>query len=442
MLTKQRSTSVGLPAASSREYVRLMRRSLVLALLAVLVATPASARANSATLWACHGPAGGGLPFGYTASGSFEASITTPNGGCGASGGTIRLGFLHPDPLGGHFASLRFAPPSGVSVDRVWLGRHVDGPGYWARTSSASLESLDQRATLDGVFTAPASGQWVELGLRCDEDPATHCDAAGTGVDFRFAALAARDEAKPSFTVSGVPNFAAGMLDLVLDARDSGLGLASAGATLAGAPAAAVKLGQSFCAELSPGDATIDLPLAEDCPTASRVVLAVDTTAVPDGTHRLELTVADGAGNANVRGYDVKVLNHPAMITPTPTPSPPPGKPVAVPPPKPEPVTNAGVLKVPKQYAVSRTGSFKVDASCPAAAPASCTLRLKLSARLPGRTKAATIASARKTAKPGAGAKLTLKLSSSARKALVSKRKLTAVLTLAGAAPVTVRLKR
>jgi hypothetical protein len=418
-----------------------MPRPLVLAILAVLAAVPAAARANSATLWACHGPAGGGLPFGYTASGTFETSITTPNGGCGTAGGTIRLGFLHANPPAGHFASLRFATPDGVSVDRVWLARHVDGPGYWARTSSTDLESLGQRATLDGVFSAPASGQWVELGLRCDGDPATPCD--GAGVDFRFAALAVRDEAKPSFTVSGVPNFAAGKIDLALDARDSGLGLASAGATLAGAPAAAVKLGQSFCAELSPGDTTIDLPLAEDCPTSSRFVLAVDTAAVPDGTHRLELTVTDGAGNANVRGYDVKVLNHPAVMSPTPTPTPPSGKPIAVPPvPTPKPVANVGVLGVPKQYAVSRTGSFKVDASCPAAAPASCTLSLKLSAKLPGRKKAATIASARKTAKPGAGAKITLTLSSSARKALVKKRKLTAVLTLAGAAPVTVQLKR
>src|ERR1700710_2209278 len=110
-----------------------MRRSFVLALLAVLVAVPASARANSATVWACHGPAGGGLPFAYAASNSFEASISTPNGGCRPPGGTVPLGFLRPAPLGGQFASLRFTSPSGVTVDRAWLGRHVDGPGYWAR---------------------------------------------------------------------------------------------------------------------------------------------------------------------------------------------------------------------------------------------------------------------------------------------------------------------
>ena len=90
---------------------------------------------------------------------------------------------------------------------------------------------------------------------------------------------------------------------------------------------------------------------------------------------------------------------------------------------------------MPKQYAVSRTGSFKVDAGCPAAAPAGCKLSLKLSARLPGRKKAATIATAARTAKPGANAAITMKLNASARRALVSKRKLTAVLEAGRARP-------
>jgi hypothetical protein len=282
----------------------------------------------------------------------------------------------------------------------------------------------------------------VELGLRCDADPAAQCDATGTGVDFRFAALAIRDEAKPSFTVTGIPSFAQGSFNVLVDARDTGLGLANVAATLSGRPVSASKLGQSYCSELSPADTTIDLPLAEDCPAAARVVLPIDTTTGPDGTQRLELTATDGAGNATVRGFDLKVLNHPP-VTPVPTATPvPPKKPVVTPTPTPEPIANVGVLKVPKHYAVSRTGSFKVDASCPASAPASCTLSLKLSARLPGRTKAATIAAAAKTAKPGAKAAITLKLSSTARSALAKKRKLSAVLTLAGAPPVTVQLKR
>lgn len=417
-----------------------MRRLFVLAVFAVLAVVPSPARANSVTLWACHGPAGGALPFGYTVSGTFEASFSTPNDGCGAAGGTIRLGFLRPDPGDGHFAALRFATPAGVTVDRVWLGRHVSGPGYWARTSTTELESLDTPSSLDGVFSAAVGGQWVELGIRCATDPAARCDAAGTAVDFRFAALTVRDEAKPTFSVNGVPGIADGTLDVIVDARDTGLGLVTTAVTLGGAPAAALTLGQGYCSELSPADNTVDLPLAEDCPTARRMVMPVDTTRVADGTHRLEITVADSAGNATVRGYDVKVLNHPPTAAPTPTP-PAPRRPVADAP-SPSRQAAAGVLRVPKHYTVSRTGSFKVAASCPAAAPASCKLSLKLSARLPGRKKAATIATGRTTAKPGARATITLKLSSSARSALAKKRKLNAVLTLAGAAPVTVKLQR
>jgi hypothetical protein len=39
-----------------------MRRPLVLAVFALLLAAPASARANAATLWACHGPHGRPVP--------------------------------------------------------------------------------------------------------------------------------------------------------------------------------------------------------------------------------------------------------------------------------------------------------------------------------------------------------------------------------------------
>ncbi len=255
-----------------------------------------------------------------------------------------------------------------------------------------------------------------------------------------------RDESKPTFTVGGIPGYASGAMDLSVDARDTGLGLASISATFAGVPVATLKLGQNYCAELSPGDSTADLPLAEDCPAASRTTVVVDTTAFADGIQHLQVVVTDAAGNFSVRDYDVKVINHPPVVV-VPTPTPTPRKPVAVAPtptstPTPTPVKNVGVLKVAKRYSVSRAGSLKVDVSCPAAAPASCRLSLKLAARLPGRKRSATIATASRTARPGARAKITMKLSSSARRALAKKQKLSAVLTLAGAAPVTVQLRR
>ena len=69
-------------------------------------------------------------------------------------------------------------------------------------------------------------------------------------------------------------------------------------------------------------------------------------------------------------------------------------------------------------------------------------MSLKLTAALASHAKAVTIASARGTIKPGAQATIKLKLSTSARRALSKKRSLSAQLTLTGAKPVKVTLRR
>jgi hypothetical protein len=189
---------MGDTGAATGRYVHLMRRPLMLAVFAVLAAAPASARANTATLWACHGPTGAVVPFSFASSASSDAWVTPQKDACRVPGDSVQLGFVSTSPLDGHFASLRFNPPAGVSVDRVWLGRRVVGPGYWARTSAAVLESLDDHGSLDGVFSAPAGGFYVEVGIRCETDPMAHCDTTGAGVDLRFAALTLRDEAPPT----------------------------------------------------------------------------------------------------------------------------------------------------------------------------------------------------------------------------------------------------
>jgi hypothetical protein len=178
------------------------------------------------------------------------------------------------------------------------------------------------------------------------------------------------------------------------------------------------------------------------------VSLVLDSTLVPDGTHQLEVTVTDGAGNATVHDFDLKVVNHPPVtVTPTPVPTrAPTATPTATPKPgsdtTPDSVPTTGVLKAAKQYKISKAGSLAAETSCPALARPSCRVSLKLAATLPGHKKTATIASAHATVKPGAKAKVTLKLSSSARSALAKKHSLNAQLTLAGAKPVKVRLKR
>ena len=314
----------------------------------------------------------------------------------------------------------------------MWLGRRVTGPGYFARTSTTALEALDAGGTLDGVFTHAATGAWVELGVQC---ASAGCDMSGAGLDFRFAALAVRDASAPTFTVSALPAIATGVTDVVVDARDTGIGLAAVRATLAGVPVAASGLGGSACRELSPADTTADLPLAEDCPVARRLALAVDSALVPDGTQRLEITVTDGSGNASVQGFDLKVFNHPPVAaTPAPTPVRTP-----VPTATPTPVPSTAALGNVGRY---RGGAINVEASCPARAAASCPVSLTLRAKLPPSRRTTTIARAKSSVSPGAKAKVALTLSAAARRALTKRRTLRTTLTLAGARPVSVKLAR
>jgi hypothetical protein len=402
-----------------------MRSPLALAVAVVALAAPASARANEVRLWACHGPDGRAVPASYDVQRSAGAFVTpTSSVPCATPGDTIRLGFTTPGPPEGSFAVLRLNAPAGVQLVGVWLVRRATGPGYFARTSTTDLEAENAGATLDGVFAHAATGAWVELGLRC---ASAGCDMTGAALDFHSAALVVRDGSSPSFSVSALPASAAGVTALTVDARDTGLGLASASATLGGVPLATSALGGSACAELSPGDPTVDLPLADDCPATRRVVLGIDTTQVPDGTHRLEVTVTDGAGNAAVQGSDLKVVNDPpAAPTPVPTATP-------------APVPATAVLGPLGRYT---RGAVAVEASCPARAAASCTVALTLRAKLPPSRRTATIARARASVRPGAKAKVTLTLSAAARRALAKRRSLRATLTLGAATPVAVTVRR
>ena len=164
-----------------------MRMLVALVVVAALAAVAAPARASSVTLWGCHGPAGGALPFSYGLSGTSQTAFSFPGGGCGAAGGSIRVGFGQVLVSEGQAATLTFATPAGVTVERIMVGRSVNGSGYWARTPSTLIEALDAPGTLDGAFDVALSGSSVELGLKCAA-PAAPCDTTGTALELRFAA--------------------------------------------------------------------------------------------------------------------------------------------------------------------------------------------------------------------------------------------------------------
>ena len=229
--------------------------------------------AETVTLWGCHGPGGEPLPFAYDASSTAEPRSSAPPAAA-ARPRAARCGSRSsvPIPRTGQ-AALRFAP-AGRRGPRARLARPArDRPGLLG----ADLQHAARDAGRPGRWTASlfagAVGDWVEVGLRC-ETPDPRCDVPDARVDLRFAALTVRDDAAPTFTADGVPRVATGTFAVAVDAaRQRDRRRRASTATLGGRTVATAQAGQGRCAELSPADATADLPLAEDCPPSDRLVL-------------------------------------------------------------------------------------------------------------------------------------------------------------------------
>ncbi|WP_035128012.1 hypothetical protein [Conexibacter woesei] len=287
MVTRRRTAALPLTTAAA---------------LAWAAAAPTSAPAASVTLWACHGPAGQalGVPP-LVASTGGDGVIGQVGAGCAGPGdGGVRATFTRPDPSGGSFARWRLDVPAGVAVSGVRLARSVFGD-----FGGTTLE--------DGG---------AAFGVRCEAAPDARCAASSVpGIDVSSVQVDVVDDAAPRGAVGGVVSPAAGKLSLSVRATDAGLGLARATALLDGAEVASTDLGGASCADLSPGDAHVDLPVTAACPvTVPDAALSVDTTTVPDGPHRLAVVVTDAAGQATtILDQDVVVANAPVLTSNTAT---------------------------------------------------------------------------------------------------------------------------
>jgi hypothetical protein len=106
-------------------------------------------------------------------------------------------------------------------------------------------------------------------------------------------AASASDADPPRGAVGGITNPAAGTMTLSVRATDAGVGLASARASVDGVVVASADLGAPGCGDLSPDEPA--------CPSdVEDVRLVVSTPAFGDGTHQLQVSVTDGAGNSSV----------------------------------------------------------------------------------------------------------------------------------------------
>jgi hypothetical protein len=293
----------------------------------------ASAGAAPVTLWGCHGPAGQALGMGaFVASVGGDGVTDTPAGGCGSAAGDggLRAAFTRVDPVSGSAAGWRVELPAGVAVGDVRLVRRTSGFGgtpvagggqrYRAVTAGGVLEASSvedsTNVPLDGaaVFPATGGGGFVSVGVSCSAaDRCAAPSATPIGVDLDAVAVTVDDVDAPRGAVGGIVSPASGTLNLNVRATDSGVGLARVEATVDGALAASAALGGAGCADLSPDDAAVDLPLGGGCPAAvTDLQLPVPTPTLGDGAHRLRVTATDAAGNTTVLvDQDLNVSNTP-----------------------------------------------------------------------------------------------------------------------------------
>jgi hypothetical protein len=397
--------------------------------------TPPPPGPGEVRLWACHGPNGGGLPFSYEVSKTPEASFGAAAGGCGSVGGSLTLGFVRPDPAVGQNVTLQFKVPDGVTLTRLRLSRTATGPGYLAQTPSGVLEREDAGERLDHDLETAATGGYVELRLACQTAP--RCEPPQAGVTFRSATLTVRDTTAPGATIGLIPPIASKQFDVDVRASDAGSGLATTTAGIDGQPVATRAFDPTRCIDLSPFDGVADVSLSSGCARNATTTLRIDTSPFADGPHQLEISVTDAAGNVRSSQHPFLIANGPAA-TPAPT-----AVPTAIPAPKPTATPTPRVptvrelVTVPKRARVSRAGSIKLSVLCPKAAPRTCRHKLTLAYR--GRE----IGTGRGTSRPGRRAKVTIKLTRSAKRTLQRRGLLPATLIVDGARrPATIRLRR
>ncbi len=100
------------------------------------------------------------------------------------------------------------------------------------------------------------------------------------------AATSGTDDTPPFGGVSGVQSPVAGALTLLLDASDTGLGLANAEASLDERNPAFVRLGTGLCPERPVANPSFEIPVGECPETVAHVPLSLNTTVYPDGAHQ------------------------------------------------------------------------------------------------------------------------------------------------------------
>lgn len=293
-----------------------------------MLLAPAAAHGGQATLWTCHGPGGQALgAAALTPSTAGDGVTATFGSGCDAPVSALGQGGVRASlpsaSAAGSSAAWTLDIPRAVTLTGVTATRRTAGFGstplpdsglrYAATTPDDVIESRSTDAgdgALDGSFATSTSGTSVRFAVTCTTPAATPCPAP-VAVELGSLGATVTDDQPPRGAVGGIVSPAVGTLNLALRASDAGLGLADARILLDGRLVSVMDLAGAACAELSPTDSTVDVRAGATCPeSVTDLTMPVDTTALADGDHRLEVVVRDVAGNAvTVADETIRVTN-------------------------------------------------------------------------------------------------------------------------------------
>ena len=307
--------------------------------------TATSASGHEMTVYSCHDPAGNAVGVDGWSGSVAGGPFLTYEENCAAAGDgamTVEVGAAgYPSNAG---AAWSFQAPAWASITSYTL-RIADS---YARPSSGSgegevgVEASDEADPIYdyrnlgagelGAFTvARTPGDAVSsvyLNAACDGWLGS-CPAGATiaKADMSSATIVLHDPTSPTITsVTGALQPGAsltGEAEVDVGASDTGPGVYSAMLTVDGTVESTRILNENdgWCHDLGQtSDGTRAFAHPDPCPQSASGSLALNTAALADGPHTVELSVDDASGNSTI-AYDGTITTHnspPRIVTPDP----------------------------------------------------------------------------------------------------------------------------
>jgi hypothetical protein len=304
-------------------------------LLALAVLAPAGARAGTYTLVSCTTPSGAPAPTDGWSTGVYGGGFNAPGSGdtnsCASGGALTALSSSDAQPASYTGPEWTFTAPAGMTIaggtvtasmtapqGQTWLGTPggtFDGADVFASCQLDAGCGATGTASGDFAITHPG-GTTIYAPALCISPGQPTCTAGGgsDGVNAEVAIHAATIElvtdAMPiASNLSGslLTGPAHGTAELQFSAADpqatggSGPGIYTATVAVDGATvySGTPDTNHGACVPLGtdPADSALMFATAQPCKASEHVAVPVDTTALPDGSHTVTVTLTDAAGD-------------------------------------------------------------------------------------------------------------------------------------------------